>query len=400
MGRITELKKKIADGIATDEEVAELSDLKSEAAEEVKAEADAEADASNDAEKQMDLLVAKFLKKVTAAKSEETVETKVADASIISKEQYKSMDKDAKVKNFITALLENNHQKLQVMAEGTNALGGYLVPDEWYQTIVEELRNDTVIRPRAKVISMKTNQLNITQLATRPKVYWRGEAATKSTSTAEFAQISLTPYSLAVIVVMTKELVADATIGGDIISFMTDKIVTAIAEEEDKAFMTGNGSGRPTGIDNYAATVHRIVATPANVLAADSLIEVVSRLGTKYLRNAVWIMNSVTYRKAMQLKDSQNRYLFVPAPNTDSFGTILGYPVLRQDDLAQNHIWFGDLKGYWIGVREGISIMQSEEAQVAGYSLFERNEIALRVEERIDGELADLDSFVCLTGTN
>jgi len=45
--------------------------------------------------------------------------------------------------------------------------------------------------------------------------------------------------------------------------------------------------------------------------------------------------------------------------------------------------------------------MQSEEATITGVgNLFERNEIAIRVEERVDGELADLNSASVLTGTN
>lgn len=272
----------------------------------------------------------------------------------------------------------------------------------WLNDIIMEMREDSQIRQRARVIPMTTDTLNITQLVSRPKASFRSEKAVKSTSTAQFDQISLTPYSLAVIVPLTQELSQDASVGltGSLIDLLTDLIATSMREREERAFISGNGTGQPTGIDNYAGTVHRIVATPANVINADSLIEVISRLGTKYLKNAVWIMNSVTWRKAMQLKDSQNRYLFIADPTGKTPGTILGYPVIRQDDLDQSHIWFGDLKGYIIGIREGMSVKVSDEATVASQSAFEQNLIYIRVEERIDAELADLDSMVVLTGCN
>ena len=318
----------------------------------------------------------------------------------VTKDAVDKMDKSQRISEFYTALIQNDKQKLQVLAEGTNALGGYLVPAVLYGDIVEELRDSAVIRSKATIIDPCPAHLDITNLASRPKVYWRGESAVKSTSTAEFGQISLTPYSLAVIVVLTRELVADAVIPASMTSYITKLITTAIAEEEDKVFTVGNGTGRPTGFDAYSATVHRIVATPANVLTADSLIQSFYRLGSKYRSKAIWVMNSLTLTKAMQLKDSQNRYLFVADPTGNLPGTLLGRPVFEQNDLGQSHIWLIDLSGYVIGVREGISVMQSEEAYVDSHSLFERNEIAIRVEERLDGELADLDCAVCMTGTN
>jgi len=318
----------------------------------------------------------------------------------VTKDEVDKMDKSQRISEFYTALIQNDKQKLQVLAEGTNALGGYLVPAVLYQDIIEELRDSAIIRSKATIIDPCPPHLDITNLASRPKVYWRGESAVKSTSTAEFGQISLTPYSLAVIVVLTRELVADAVIPASMTSYITRLLSVAIAEEEDKVFTTGNGTGRPTGIDAYAATIHRIVTTPANVLVPDSIIEAFYRLGSQYRKNAVWIMNSLTLTKAMQLKDSQNRYLFVADPTGVLPGTLLGKPVFEQNDLTQSHIWLADLRGYVIGIREGITVMQSEEAYVDTHSMFERNEIAIRVEERIDGETADLDSMVVITGTN
>jgi len=72
--------------------------------------------------------------------------------------------------------------------------------------------------------------------------------------------------------------------------------------------------------------------------------------------------------------------------------------------LPAANIWFGDLKGYYIGYRGGLSVSKSTEASITqgtdSINLFERNMFAIRVERRVDGELADLDSMVVLTGAN
>ena len=395
MGRIKDLRDKIKSGEATEEEKVELEELEAEAAEETEETADEEKTINAIAEKLLSIVEGK--QKAADAIIQEKTEIKETGFE----SEYKAMDKETQMATFYKALLARDDAKLKVMAAGTGENGAYLVPTVLYKEIVEEMRDDTVIRSKARVIENCPATLAIDQLVGRPKASWTAEKAIKDTTTATFAQISLTPYTLACIAVMTNQLIQDAEAGGFFVSYMTEKIAQAINEKEDEAFATGNGVGQPTGIDNYNATVHRIVTTPANVLTSDSLIDAYYRLGSKYRNRAVWIMNTQTLTKAMQLKDTQNRYLFIADPTGATPGTILGRPVFEQNNLPQSRIWFGDLKAYWIGDRGGMTIAKSEDATIDGVgNLFERNMTAIRVEKRTDGELVDLDAFVCVTGTN
>jgi len=271
----------------------------------------------------------------------------------------------------------------------------------WYQKIIEEMLDISDIRSRATVIPSCPPTLNVNRLDSKPVTYWRGEKAIKDTSTAKFSQISLTPYSHAVIVVLTKELVDDAAGAGvnNIIDFVTRQVVEQLAEDDERMFIRGTGATQPTGIDSYQATIPRQVTTAAGIMDSDTLIAAKLRLSQKYLRKAVWIMNSETLRRAMQLKDTQNRYLFIPDPTGKEPGTLLGLPIIRNDSLNQTRCWLADLSGYMIGIREGITVSQSEEAYITDIgSLWERNMVAVRVEERIDAELADLHCAVVIHG--
>jgi HK97 family phage major capsid protein len=336
-----------------------------------------------------------------AEKKEDIQEVKEIGKDLGFAAEYEKMADKEKIEAYYKAIVAHDTAKLKVMSVGSTADGGFLVPTILFNEIVQEQRDFQIIRPLARVISNCPSTLNVDQLVGRPISKFRAEKALKDTSTATFAQISLTPYSLACIVVMTNELIEDSVAGGPITSLMTELIAKSIAEREEKAFAIGSGTTEPTGINAYAATVHRIYATPANVLTADSLIQAFYGLGQNYRKRAVWLMNSVTLTKARQLKDSQNRYLFIPDPNQEMAGTILGRPVYEQNDLPAANIWFGDVKGYWIGDRGTMSVKYSEEATIEGVgNLFEKNMTAIRVEKRVDGELADLDSFCVITGTN
>jgi len=395
MGRIKDLREKIASGEATDEEKVELEELEDEAKGEDK-------EAAED-EKALERVADKLLKIMEAkqAKAQKIVEEKKVEKESGFEAEFKAMDDDHKIVNFIKALRDEDKVKLKVMSAGTSADGGILIPTILYQRIVEEMRDDQIIASRATVINDCPAHLDIDQLVGRPKMSWTAEKAIKDTSTATFTGIDLTPYNVSCIVVITNKLEEDAEVVAPVSTYVTGLMARALNEELERVFAVGTGSTHPTGIDAYSATVHRIVATPANVLTSDSLIDVVSRLGQSYSRNAVWLMNSQAWRVAMQLKDSQNRYLFIADPTGKTPGSLLGYPILRCDALPNGHIWFGDLKGYWIGYRGGISVAKSTEASIDGVgNLFERNMFAIRLERRVDGELADLDSMVCLTGAN
>jgi len=397
MGRIKELRKKQEEGTITPEEKEELEELEEEAKEgSDKVEEDGE-------DKEMQELVKKFMRLVDNEmdrKMEVVKDTKKGKiyTGIYTPEQVEAMDKDTRILEFVKALISGSHEKIQPLSEGTVGLGGYLVPEVWADTIVENILDMTVIRPRATVLKINTNKLNLPTLQARPKVYWRGELAAKTTTTAQWSEIELTPYSLAAIIPISQELEQDATVGvgaGGIVNYLTKLLAQAIAQEEDRAFVNGSGSGQPTGITTYTFQ-HTIDAGGA--LTGDHLIRAFGNLPQGYRNRAVWLMNSRTITACRQLKDSQNRYLMQDLAGTPT-STILGRPILEQNDLLSSQIYVGDLSYYYIVDRQLLTMETSREATVASYSAFERDLVHIKCVERVDGELALTDAFSQITNT-
>src|SRR3990172_9266642 len=97
------------------------------------------------------------------------------------------------------------------------------------------------------------------------------------------------------------------------------------------------------------------------------------------------------------------------SPRTPS---VLGIPVIENNDLSEKTIYLCDLGYYWIGTSRGLSIDVATEATIGGFvdsvnlaknqpghNLWERNEIAVRAEERIDGELVTTRALATITAT-
>ncbi len=294
-----------------------------------------------------------------------------------------------KTVEFFSALYSGDHQKLQVLSEGVAGDGGYLVPEEFANVIIEDIRDMNIMRQFASVMTITVDTVHIPSLLSRPKANWRSEKAVKATSTANFSENVLTPYSLAAIVPMTNELVADAQlgVGGSIVNYIAGLMAVALNEREEQAFWVGSGSGQPTGVDGGVYTLRTVPAagvTDQN--RADAIIQAFQRTPQGYRNKGVWVGNSQTWEEVSRLKDTQGRYLLTDLANSPT-QTLRGRPVYESNYLPGGELLYGDFSYYQIVDREGITVRVSDEATVAGQSAFERNLTFVRVEKRVDAEL-------------
>lgn len=420
MGRYKDLKEKQVAGTLTEDEKAELDalikdfeedndsddkavdELASKIADKAKSQIDERLDEvikklekvevpPIEVKEQSRVIIDSELGEVPVKKLEETT-VEIADRKQRGK---KIVTVSKKSIHFVQAMIQQDRQKLQILTEGTAASGGYLVPEEFANMIVEDRRDATIMRQLGTVIPVTTDTFHLPTLATRPKTFWRAEAAVKNTSTAQFGEIVLTPYSLASIVPLSNELVADASLGtgGSIVSLVAGLMAQAIAEEEDKAFWTGNGSAKPTGIDNYTFTTVDAGAGASDSARADAITKAIYRLPQGYRAGAVAVANKNTWSKIATLKNSQNDYLLTSLANSPS-PTLRGLPTYEQNDIGDGKLFVGDFKNYFIADRQGVTVDVSTEATVGGSSAFEKNLTFVRVEERVDGELALTDGIV------
>jgi len=306
--------------------------------------------------------------------------------------------------NWMKALLRKDYakmaeiyQKWEPLNEGTAADGGNLVPTLLYNQLIPLLEDEAVIKARATVIDMtgmKTNELDISGSATKPVVQWGSEQAAKATSSMTFRQIDLTPYKLAAIVPVTTELRDDSPF--NVVQLLTKAMGEAYIKAEEAAFATGSGTGRPTGISTYTP-IRTISASGA--LSFDHINSCYWRLPQAYRNRAVWLANGRTIEVISMLKDSQNRPLLLDNGILTQPGipALKGRPILEQNDLGSATIYFIDLSAYFIGQKLPMKVDIADQATVAGYSLWERNMIAIRIEGRVDGELSTTRALATIT---
>lgn len=294
-----------------------------------------------------------------------------------TKKEVENMTKEEKIVGFFSALVQNDTARIKALSEGVAADGGYLFPDEFKAELIRDLAEPTRMRGLVRVIPMKKDIMKIPKLGSRPKLRWTSENAQKSTTTADFDEKTLTAHKVAAILYASEELIEDCH-EFDVVKLIIGLFAEEIAEEEDRVITAGSGTGQPTGLTN--CTIASV--TCSGNLDFDDIINLVYLLPSKYRRNAKFLVHNHNIREMRKIKDSQNRYIWQDSVAPGQPATFHGYPVIENNHLGEDEIYFGDYKaGYWFGDRRRMTVKVSD---IAG-NAWDNDQIGIRIVERVAG---------------
>lgn len=145
------------------------------------------------------------------------------------------------------AFFEHLHTGLasNILKEGSDGAGGYLVPDTYEKELVEALRDKNILRRLGTIIPTTTN-LKIPVVDAHGKASWVDEGETFSFTEEKFGQIEIDAYKLAIAMLVSDEMLEDS--GIDLESYIKISFADVLGDMEEEAFLTGNGKGKPVGI--------------------------------------------------------------------------------------------------------------------------------------------------------
>ena len=280
-------------------------------------------------------------------------------------------------KAMLTALRSNFRQVSNVLQEGVDADGGYLVPEEYDHRLIDVLTEENIMRGIAtKITTSGEHKINIA--ATKPAAAWIEEGEALSFGDATFDQKILDAHKLHVAIKITEELLYDNAFGLE--NYIITEFGKALANAEEDAFLNGDGVGKPTGIFDKTKGGESI-GTLTAALKSDDVLDLIYKLKRPYRKNASFIMNDATLAQIRKLKDNNGQYLWQPSYQVGEPDKILGYNIRTSAFAPTDAIAFGDYKYYNIGDRGSRSFKQLNEL-FAGNGM-----IGYVAKERVDGLL-------------
>ena len=337
--------------------------------------------AYNRMEQEIEDLTASIERQQRAAERDKMLSQPI-NSPIVSKPTQIAKEKTGRASDeykaaMLGALRSNFRNVNNVLQEGVDADGGYLVPEEYDKRLINVLEEENIMRSLAtKITTSGEHKINIA--ATKPSAAWIEEGGTLKFSDATFAQILLDSHKLHVAIKITEELLYDNAFGLE--NYIITQFGKALANAEEDAFLNGDGKGKPLGL--FAETGGgQVAGTLSAAIKSDDIFDLVYALKRPYRKTASFIMNDKILAQLRKLKDNNGAYIWQPSYQAGEPDKVLGYAVHTSAYAPEDAVSFGDYKYYNIGDRGTRSFKQLTEL-FAGNGM-----IGYVAKERVDGKL-------------
>ena len=144
-------------------------------------------------------------------------------------------------------------------SEGTGADGGYAVPRDFRNEIVQKVNGEFSLLPLTNQVTTTSNEVTVLKDETPcfdntkgPRVYWKAEAAQLTESKIALETTTLRLNKLTALLPMTNELVEDAP---SLYNYLQRAVPQKFIHEFNRVFIEGTGVGEPLGILNSGSLV-------------------------------------------------------------------------------------------------------------------------------------------------
>jgi len=284
------------------------------------------------------------------------------------------------------------------LSEGTNSAGGYLVPDEFSQAIIDLRESYGVFRRYARIVPMGRDTLHIARRQSGVTASFVGEnPSSSSTSDPAWDGVQLTAKKLSVTTLFSTELDEDAMIS--IADNLAGEFAYAFALKEDQCGFIGDGSSTYGGIVGVQTKFNNDLTLVGAVDVANATHDLFSEIdqtdlatlmGTlpQYARmNAKWFCSQacadIVFGRLMAsaggntIQTLQGDYRPSYLGHEIVVSQVLNSTLTANDNTTM--LLFGDLSmAATIGERRGITVSRTNDRY------WELDQIGLKATERLD----------------
>jgi HK97 family phage major capsid protein len=278
----------------------------------------------------------------------------------------------------VAAGLEKSIEK--AMAAGDPTAGGFLVPVEFSQDVIELLRATGVVRSLGPTtMPMTSGSVKVPRITSGSSASYVGENTNIAKSQVGTGQLTLTFKKLAVLGPISNDLLRYSAPSAD--GIVRDDAVRAMGAREDLAFIRGDGmSGTPAGLKTWINAANKFAAqsdTLANIttdlgncmkLVMDQNITLIMQQGATGSVDVRpgWIFSPRTWKRLTTVQTTTGAYAF-----RDEMlrGTLWGFPFRVTTQVPSNlgtgthsEIYFGAFAHAVIGESLGLIVDASQDA--------------------------------------
>ena len=306
----------------------------------------------------------------------------IAD-TIPEKKAEKAAAAIRKAEAYNTAFWDTMHTGIPhtALKEGCDGTGGYLVPDTYHDRMVKALADRNVLRQISRTVQT-THRTHIPVANDVDAADWIPENTVMKFMDAEFGEIILDAHKLATSIRASDEMLEDG--GVDLEQYIMDMFSERIGTAEEKAFIGGDGNGKPLGLV-YQAQLGAVSELEHDI-TLDDMVDLEYSLKSEYRKHAVWLMSEDAYNRLRRIPHYRGNGVWRNDLKEGDPVRLFGYPIYickAMDDVEAGKIpvMFGDFSYYWIGDRGKRTIKRLVERYA------DRGQVAFITTERVDAKL-------------
>jgi HK97 family phage major capsid protein len=250
------------------------------------------------------------------------------------------------------------------LAADVAASGGNIVaPQQFVSTVLKKLDDLVFIRNKATKFQLGSfANLGVPTISADPAdADWTTEVQAVTADTAlQFGKRTMAPNILSKLLKVSIKLLEVSTIPAE--QIVADRLAYKFAIPQEKAFLTGDGSGKPLGLMTASASgisTGRDVSTgnTATAITFDGLTEAQMSVKAQYRKNAEWLFHRDAIKMLRKIKTgiaSDTTYIYQPSVQMGQPDMLLGKPVNESEYMPNTFTTglytglFGDLSYYWI----------------------------------------------------
>lgn len=277
--------------------------------------------------------------------------------------------------------------------------GGYLVPQVFAKDLLKAVDDILWIRKLATVHQLgQADSLGIPSLDADPAdADWTVELGTGSEdSSMKLGKREMKPNPLAKRLKVSNKLLR---LVPDVESLVRSRLAYKLALPQEKAFMTGDGAGKPLGLftasDNGIPTSRdKSTGNTTTSITHDGIIEAKYHLKPQYWPKAQWVFHRDATKQIVKLKDGDGQYMWQPSLQAGQPDRLHNLP-LNMSEYAPNTFTTGQYVGMladysFYHIAEGLNI--SVQRLVELYA--EANQVGFIVRTELDAMPVLAEAFV------
>ena len=248
-------------------------------------------------------------------------------------------------------------------AYNTSGNSGAVLPTQTLNEVISKARTMGGLLGECRAFNMPT-KISIPIGTPSTKAAWHTEAAGVDSEKVTVAKVDFDGYEIMKVFSISEKVRKMSVKAFE--AYIVDELRACVLETLDDAIVNGSGSGEGTGLETitWTAGTNAVEVAAANDVTYTDVVTLVSLLKRGYAAGAKIAMNNKTlYSVFYGMLDTAKRPIFIADPKDESIGKVLGFPVVLDDNIGDNEVYFGNFAKYFgYNLPEGITIESSRES--------------------------------------